>query len=90
MRVFVDVEEAGTRLEALIELARQGDEIVLCRGGRSVAVITPSSGVDERPAVAANEVGIDGVWDFAKEGRGAASGATSERGGLYDEARAPH
>jgi len=89
MRVLVDVGEAGDQLEALIERARRGEEVHLCRDGRPVAVLSASSGADERPVAASGEAGIDLVWDLAREGRGAASGATSEHGSQYDEAGAP-
>ena len=87
--MLVDVGEAGDQLEALIERARRGEEIVLYRGSRSVVRLTAPSGADERPVAASGEAGIDVVWDLAREGRGAASGATSEHGGQYDEAGAP-
>jgi len=89
MRVLVDVAEAGDQLEALIERARRGEEIVLYRGGRPVARLTAPSDADERLVAASGEAGIDAAWDLAREGRGAASGATSEHGGQYDEAGAP-
>ena len=89
MRLLVDVAEAGERLEELIDLARRGDEVLLCRDGRPVAVLSASSGADERPVAGSDEAGIDLVWDLAREGRGAASGATSEHGGQYDEAGVP-
>lgn len=89
MRVVVEVAEAGQRLEELNDLARRGDEVLLCRDGRPVAVLSASSGADERPVAASDEAGTDLVWDLAREGRGAASGATSEHGDLYHEAGAP-
>ena len=87
--MLVDVAEAGERLEERIVLTRRGDEVLLCRDGRPVAVLSASSGADERPVAASDEADIDVVWDLAREGRGAASGATSEHGGQYDEAGAP-
>lgn len=41
MRILVDVTEAAERLEALIELSLRGDEIVICRAGKPVAMLTP-------------------------------------------------
>ncbi len=41
MRIFVDVTEAAERLEELIELSLRGDEIVVCRDERSIAMLTP-------------------------------------------------
>lgn len=87
--MHVDVGEAGDQLEGLIERVWRGDEIVLCRDGCPVALLTVPSVADERPVVATNEAGIDAAWDLAREGRGAASGATSEHGGQYDEAGVP-
>ncbi len=41
MRILVDVTEAAERLEELIELALRGDEIVICRDERAVAMLRP-------------------------------------------------
>ena len=40
MRLLVDVEEAAERLEELIELARRGDGVLLCRGDRPIAALS--------------------------------------------------
>ena len=63
--MLVDVAEAGERLEERIVLTRRGDEVLLCRDGRPVAVLSASSGADERPVAASDEAGIDLVWDLA-------------------------
>jgi hypothetical protein len=85
MRVLVDVGEVGDQLEALIERAAgRGDRPL---SGRSTG--RAPHGADERPVAASGEAGIDALWDIAREGRGAAFGATPEHGGLYDEAGAP-
>ncbi len=41
MRILVDVAEAAKRLEELIELSLHGDEIVICRDDRPVAMLMP-------------------------------------------------
>jgi len=90
MRLFVDVEEAAERLEEFIELARRGDEVLLCRGDRPIAVLSAPVVGDARSTPATGEAGIDTVWDLAKEGRREAlHGATSEHGDFYDETGAP-
>lgn len=35
MRIFVDVDEAAERFEELIELAVRGDEVLICRAGKT-------------------------------------------------------
>ena len=90
MRLLVDVEEAAERLEELIELARRGDEVLLCRGARPIAVLSAPVVGDARSTPATGEAGIDTVWDLAIEGRREVSpGATFEHGDFYDESRAP-
>lgn len=90
LRALVDVEEAAERLEELIELARRGDEVLLCRGDRPIAVLSAPVAGDARSTPATGEVGIDAVWDLATEGRQEAPpGATSEHGDFYDETGAP-
>ena len=88
--MLVEVAEAGQRPEELIDLARRGDEIVLCRGDRPVARLAAPSDAGERLVLVMDETGIDTVWTLAREGRGTASGATSEHRILYDEAGVPH
>lgn len=41
MRILIDVTEAAERLEELIELSLCGDEILICRAGEPVAMLTP-------------------------------------------------
>ena len=51
MKILVEVEEAAERLEELIDLASQQDEIYVCRGGRPVAQLTSFSGAnDDNPS----------------------------------------
>ena len=90
MRLLVDVEEAAERLEELIELARRGDEVLLCRGDRPIAVLSAPVVGDARSTTATSEADIDAVWDLATEGRREAPpGATSEHGDFYDESGSP-
>jgi len=90
MRVLVDVEEAAERLEELIEFARRGDEVLLCRGDRPIAALSPPVVRDARSTPATGEAGIDAVWDLASEGRREAPpGATSEHGDFHDESGSP-
>ena len=77
MKILVDVTEAATRLEELIELSLRGDEIVICRDERPVAMLT---------RIARN---IDPFGQFlapAEEGRkNVPSGTTSDHSDFYDE-----
>lgn len=41
MTILVDAIEAAERLEKLIELSLCGDEILICRAGEPVAMLTP-------------------------------------------------
>ena len=41
MRLVVEVEDAGAQLEALIERALAGDEVVIADAGRPVARLVP-------------------------------------------------
>ncbi len=90
MRLLIDVEEAAERLEELIELARRGNEVLLCRGDQPIAVLSAPVAGDARSKMATGEAGIDTVWDLAIEGRQEASpGATFEHGDFYDESGSP-
>lgn len=90
MRLLVDVEEAAERLEELIEFARRGEEVLLCRGDRLIAVLSAPVAGDARSTMATGEAGIDTVWDLAIEGRREASpGTTFEHGDFYDESGSP-
>lgn len=90
MRLLVDVEGAAERLEELIELTRRGDEVLLCRGDRPIAVLSAPVAGDARSTIAAGRAGIDTVWDLAIEGRREAPpGATFEHGDFYDESGSP-
>ncbi|WP_337270137.1 type II toxin-antitoxin system Phd/YefM family antitoxin [Oryzifoliimicrobium ureilyticus] len=77
MKVFVDVTEAAERFEALIELAICGDEIVICRDERPVAILTP---------ITQNVDAFQKFLDLAAEGRKSVpSGTTSDHSDFYDE-----
>lgn len=69
MCLLVDVEEAAERLEELIEFARRGDDVLLCRGDRPIAVLSAPVAGDARSTIATGKAGIDTVWDLATEGR---------------------
>lgn len=51
MSRIVNIYEAKTQLSKLVDRARQGEEIVIARGGRPVARLMPlaSVGVERRP-----------------------------------------
>lgn len=40
MRIIIDIDEAAERFEDLIELVVRGDEVLICRAGKPVAVLT--------------------------------------------------
>ena len=90
MCLLVDVEEAAERLEELIEFARRGDEVLLCRGDQPIAVLSAPVAGNARSPIATGKAGIDTVWELATEGRREAPpGATFEHGDFYDESGSP-
>lgn len=77
MRILVDVTETAERLEELIELAFRGDEIVVCRDERPVAMLKP---------IAQKTVPFEKFLALAEEGRKeVAPGTTSDHSEFYDE-----
>lgn len=77
MRILVDVTEAAERLEELIELSLRGDEIVICRDERPVAMLTP---------IARKITPDEDFLSLAKEGRkNVPPGTTSDHSDFYDE-----
>jgi antitoxin (DNA-binding transcriptional repressor) of toxin-antitoxin stability system len=77
MKIFVEVSEASERLEELIDLARRGDTVLICRQAKPVAEL---STIPKPP----------GTWDdirgLAAEGRGnVPSGTTSNHDDFYDD-----
>ncbi|MET3588795.1 antitoxin (DNA-binding transcriptional repressor) of toxin-antitoxin stability system [Pseudorhizobium tarimense] len=42
MKIFADVAEAADRLEELIDLARRGDTVLICRQAKPVAELSRS------------------------------------------------
>lgn len=77
MRILADADEAAERLEELIELARRGDEVTLCRSGIPVAKL---SAIPKRTGT------LDDVWALAGAGRvNVTPGASSNHDDFYDE-----
>lgn len=77
MRTLVDVTEAAERLEELNELAFRGDEIVICRDERPVAMLEP---------IAQNTDPFEKFLALAEEGRkNVLPGTTSDHSDFYDE-----
>jgi antitoxin (DNA-binding transcriptional repressor) of toxin-antitoxin stability system len=77
VKIRVDVAEAAERLEELIELACRGDEIVICRDERPIAMLTPIA-----QKIAPYEVFLS----LAEEGRkNVPPGTTSDHSDFYDE-----
>lgn len=40
MKIFTEPDEAAARLEELISLAQRNDEVIICREGAPIAVLT--------------------------------------------------
>lgn len=77
MKILVDVTEAAKRLEELIELSLRGDEIVICRDERPVAMLTP---------IARKFDPFEEFLALAEEGRkNVPPGTTSDHSDFYDE-----
>lgn len=77
MKIFADIPEAAERFEELVDLARRNDEIVICRAGQPIAVLT-----------AAPKLGQGTMDDFlalAAESRPANADQTPNHDDLYDE-----
>lgn len=77
MKVFADIPEAAQRREELMDLARRNDEVVICRAGQPIAVLTaiPKTGQDT----------MDDFWALPAEGRPTIRDQTSNHDDLYDE-----
>ena len=77
MRIVVDVIEAAKRLEELIDLSLRGDEIVIYRDERPVAMLTP---------IAQKIDPFEEFLALAEEGRkNVPPGMTSDHSDFYDE-----
>jgi antitoxin (DNA-binding transcriptional repressor) of toxin-antitoxin stability system len=77
VKILVDVTEAAKRLEELIELSLRGDEIVICRDERPVAMLTP---------IARKIDPFEEFLALAGEGRkNVPPGTTSDHSDFYDE-----
>ena len=77
MRIVVDVIEAAKRLEELIDLSLRGDEIVIYRDERPVAMLTP---------IAQKIDPFEEFLALAEEGRkNVPPGTTSDHSDFYDE-----
>lgn len=77
MRTFADIPEAAERLEELMDLARCHDEVVICRAGQPIAVLTAIPKADKRT--------MDDVWALAAEGRPTIRDQTSNHDDFHDE-----
>lgn len=77
MKIFADTLEAAERFEELVDLARRNDEIVICRAGQPIAVLTalPKQG----------QSAVDDFLALAAAGRPANGDQTSNHDDLYDE-----
>ncbi|MFS8146431.1 type II toxin-antitoxin system Phd/YefM family antitoxin [Rhizobium sp. BR 249] len=76
MTVFADIPEAA-ELEELLDLARRNDEVVICRAGRPIAVLTA--------IVKPGQGTRDDFLTLAAAGRSAIGDRTSNHDELYDE-----
>ena len=77
MKIFVEIDEAAERLEELIELAARQDEILICRDGRPIAVLT---------SFASRADTMDDFMSLADESRAdVPAGTTSNHDDFHDE-----
>lgn len=69
----VTIKEAKARLNALIDAAQAGEQVVLMRGSKHVAIITPISSDDLELASAITDVQATRLWKqlSAERARGA-------------------
>jgi antitoxin (DNA-binding transcriptional repressor) of toxin-antitoxin stability system len=77
MKIFAEPVEAAERLEELISLAQRDDEVIICREGIPIAVLTAVRVDADRSS--------DRLLELMAEGRPAADGQTSNHDEFYDE-----
>ncbi|NKN38998.1 prevent-host-death family protein [Agrobacterium sp. a22-2] len=77
MKIFAEPVEAAERLEELISLAQRDDEVIICREGVPIAVLTA---VRED-----SDLSSDRLLGLMAEGRPAADRQTSNHDEFYDE-----
>ncbi|MBW9054617.1 type II toxin-antitoxin system Phd/YefM family antitoxin [Rhizobium mesosinicum] len=99
MRVVIDADEAAERLEELLDLIVPEDEVIICRDGIAVAILTAitkgekQTSRGERQSLAGNPLSgagnasaIDAFLKLAAEGRAAVDpNTTSAHDDFYDE-----
>ncbi len=80
----VTIREAKARLNALVEAAERGEQVVLMRGARHVALIVPLSAEDLEVAPRLSDGQAERLWrELAAESHGAGVVmASPEDGGL--------
>jgi prevent-host-death family protein len=77
MKILIEIGEVAERLEELIELAARQDEILICRDGRPIAVLT---------SIASRADTVDELTNLAAESRAnVPPGTTSNHDDFYDE-----
>ncbi|MBB4581526.1 prevent-host-death family protein [Rhizobium aethiopicum] len=77
MTILADIPEVAERFEELVDLARRNDEVVICRAGRPVAVLTPIP----KPGQGTR----DDFLPLAAAGRPANGDQTSNHNYFYDD-----
>jgi prevent-host-death family protein len=65
----VTIREAKARLNALIEAAERGEQVVILRGSKLVAAIVPVSSQDVELAPRLTDVQAERFWSRISEGR---------------------
>lgn len=81
MKIFADIAEAAERFEELMDLAVRKDEVVICRAGQPVAVLTPIP----KPSQGT----MDDIAALAAAGRPTFGDQTSNHDEFYDEHGVP-
>ena len=77
MKIFADIPEAAERFEELVDLARRNDEVVICRAGRPIALLTAIP----RPGQGT----MDAFLALVAEGRPTIRDQNSNHDDLYDD-----
>lgn len=77
MKSYADIPEAAERFEELVDLARRNDEIVICRAGQPIAILTAIPRLGQST--------MDDFLALGAAGRPANGDQTSNHDDLYDE-----
>ena len=84
----VTIREAKARLNALVEAAERGEQVVLMRGAKHVALIVPLTEADLEVSPRLTDAQAERLWrQIAAERRDGASVLTLVRVGSHEDVR---